>query len=166
MADAFLGEIRLFAGNFAPLGWAFCIGQLLSISGNDALYSLIGTLYGGDGVTNFALPDLRGRVPMHRGGAFSQGDKQGQETVAPTVDQMPVHSHTPQAFAQSGDAADPGSGFWAGPTSSRYSNAAPELPMRSNAIGMAGNGQAHNNMMPFLATSFIICLEGSYPTRD
>ena len=166
MADAYLGEIRMFGGNFAPNGWAFCDGQLLSIQANPALYSLLGTLYGGDGTTNFGLPDLRGRVPVHRGGAFSQGDKQGLETINLTTDQMPPHSHMPQAYAQSGNAADPSNGFWAGPATSRYSSAAPTLAMRSNAIGTAGNGQAHNNMMPFLATSFIICLTGDFPTRD
>lgn len=166
MAEAFLGEIRMFAGNYAPAGWALCNGQTLSISGNEALYSLLGTTYGGDGITNFNLPDLRGRAPMHRSASFPQGGKQGQETINLTIDQMPLHSHAPQAYTQSGNSSAPTNGFWAGPATSRYSSAAPTVTMRSDAIGTAGNGQAHNNMMPFLATSFIICLNGYYPSRD
>ena len=166
MADAYLGEIRMFGGNYAPQGWAFCNGQLLSIQENDVLYSLLGTTYGGDGITNFGLPDLRGRAPMHQGAGFLIAQQVGQEAVTVTIDQMPSHSHIPRAYDQSGNAADPSNGFWAGPATSRYSSAAPSLAMQSNAIGPAGNGQAHNNMMPFLAISFIICLAGYYPTRD
>jgi microcystin-dependent protein len=125
MADAFIGEIRMVGGNYAPYGWALCNGQLLSITENSALYTLIGTMYGGDGISNFRLPDLCGRVPVHRGNGFTQGDKQGQETVSPTVNQMPAHTHLPKAYAESGNSAIPTSGFWAGPTTARYSSAAP-----------------------------------------
>jgi microcystin-dependent protein len=167
MADAYLGEIRMFAGSYAPFGWALCDGQLISIATYSALYSLLGTTYGGDGITTFGLPDLRGRAPMHRSGSFPIGSKQGQETVTLTVDQMPQHSHAPQAYTQSGDATDPTNAVWAAPAASRYSSAAPTLAMHSTAIGTAGTTQAHNNMMPFLTTSFIICLEGGvYPTQS
>src|SRR5512140_3250313 len=137
MADYYLGQILMFAGNFAPAGWALCDGRLLSIQGNDALFSLIGTTYGGDGTTNFALPDLRGRVPVHQGAGFTLGQQQGQETVAVTTEQMPPHSHMPRAYDQSGNAADPNNGCWAGPATPRYSSAAPSIAMHANAIGPA-----------------------------
>ncbi len=165
MADAFVGEIRMFGGNFAPMGWALCDGRLLPIAQYEALFSLIGNTYGGDGVSNFALPDLRGRVPVHQGGGLPLAQKLGTETVTVTVDQMPPHSHIPRAYDQKGNANEPGSGFWAGPPTARYSSAEPSLAMRSTAIASAGNNQAHNNMMPFQAVTFIICLEGDYPTR-
>jgi microcystin-dependent protein len=166
MADYYIGQILMFAGNFAPMGWALCDGRLLSIQENDVLFSLIGTTYGGNGTTNFALPDLRGRVPVHQGENFTLGKQLGQETVAVTTEQMPPHSHMPRAYDQSGNAADPNGAFWAGPTTSRYSSAAPSIAMHANAIGPAGASQGHNNMMPFLAITFIICLQGIYPARD
>ena len=166
MADAYIGEIRMFGGNFAPYGWALCDGTILPIQGNEVLFSLIGNAYGGDGIANFGLPDLRGRVPVHQGGNFTLGQQLGQETVGVTVDQMPPHSHMPRAYDQSGNAADPSGALWAAPATARYSSTAPSLAMNANAIGPTGGSQGHNNMMPFLTINFIICLQGFFPSRD
>jgi microcystin-dependent protein len=167
MADAFVGEIRIFGGTFAPMDWAFCNGQLLSISQYSVLYSLIGTTYGGDGVTTFALPDLRGRVPVHQGNGYTIGQAGGQETVALQADQVPAHTHTVRAKQGDGTANTPAGNVWATvPSLKYYSTAAPNLAMRSGTVGQAGgNGAAHENMMPSRVLNFIICLNGYYPTR-
>lgn len=174
----FIGEIRMFGGNFPPLGWAFCNGSLLLISQNEALYALIGTIYGGDGVNTFALPDLRGRVPLHQGSLagnnYIPGQKAGVESVTLLPANLPLHSHA--AYAST--AAPPVTGSGISLTgASAYVPAAPAKPRLYAAAGAAtvgmagqtiqpsGGNQPHNNMAPFLAISFIIALEGIYPTQ-
>lgn len=172
MAQAYIGEIRLFAGNFAPLDWAFCDGSLLPISQFDTLFALIGTTYGGDGETTFALPDLRGRVPLHQGQGpglqpISMGQTLGSETEMLTAAQMPAHSHALAATsAAANPAAGPG-GLLANASVAMYgTGVAPVTPMAASAIGSAGGAQPHNNMAPSLGLNFIIALVGFFPVRN
>lgn len=172
MSEPFIAEIRIFAGNFAPRGWAFCNGQLLPISQNTALFSLIGTTYGGDGRSTTALPNLQGRAPMHpgRGPGLTDrrlGERGGVETVTLSEAQMPNHSHALQGTRESGDNLNPGNNYlargtamYAPPPSSGVS------PMASNALASVGGSQPHNNLQPFLAINFIIALVGLYPSRS
>ena len=169
MANPFVGEIRMFAGTFAPQGWALCDGSVLSIAQNPALFDLIGTTYGGNGQTTFALPDLRGRVPLHQGPAEVIGQVGGSETVTLQPGNIPVHSH---ALLASTNAVSPG----AGPTGalgtstaaafygSATGNTLPTV-MAANAVTPAGGGQPHQNMAPFLAVNFIISLFGIFPSQ-
>ncbi len=167
MSTPFVGEIRMFAGNFAPAGWAFCDGSLMPISENAVLFQLIGTTYGGDGQTTFALPDLRSRLPVHVGPGFALGQSAGAETVTLTVSQIPAHSHVPQASANVGNQNGPGNGDWANSGSaSMYSNVAPSLTMDPAAVGQAGGSQPHDNMMPFLCVNFILSLFGVFPSQS
>lgn len=166
----FLGEIRQFAGDFVPRGWALCEGQLLSVELNDALFSLLKTQFGGDGETNFALPDLRGRIPLHTGGKdlYPVGSRGGQEEVTLTEAQLPVHTHI--AYASSNatpNTTGPENAFW-GSISSAFSwGAAPgDQLMNADSIKPAGEGHAHENRMPFVTVSYIIALEGLYPNRS
>lgn len=163
MSQAFIGEIRLFAGNFAPVGWAFCDGSLVLIADNEPLFNLIGTTYGGDGTNNFALPDLRGRIPLHMGAGFAQGELAGVESVTLTINQIPSHSHVPLASTNTGSQANPINGVWAASSGGQYSDVAPALPMDPGALGLTGGSQPHDNMPPFLVVSFIIALEGIFP---
>jgi len=171
MSEAYVGEIRAFAGNYAPRDWAMCDGTLLNISENEMLYSLIGTTYGGDGQTTFALPDLRGRVPLHTGTntttgtAYPLAQKAGTETVTLTLPQLPAHTHAVQAQSTGGTTNNPANTVWAGSTVSQYSTNATNSTMNPAAIGIAGGNQPHDNMMPYLPVSFIICLYGLYPTQ-
>jgi microcystin-dependent protein len=173
MSEPFIGEIRMFAGTFAPRGWAFCDGQLLAISQNDALFSLLGTIYGGDGRTTFGLPDLRGRIPVHAGHGPGMSDrilgfKGGSEQVTLTTNQLPLHDHPAQALSKPGDSSNPENRHWAA-TSDKppyYSGSGPDLDMAANALTSAGGNQAHTNMMPFLCIHFIIALIGIYPSRN
>jgi len=169
MAEPFLGEIRMFAGNYAPAGWLFCNGQLLAIAENSALFSLIGTTYGGDGVRNFAVPDLRGRAPLHQGPGYALGANGGSETVAVTAQQLPAHSHGAQG-STAGNAAGPVGNFWStdpGGNVAKYYKVppAPDGQMNASAVGPAGGGQPHQNMQPFLTISYIISLSGIYPSQ-
>lgn len=170
MSEPFLGEIRLFAGNFAPRGWAFCDGQLMSISQNTALFSLIGTTYGGDGVSNFSLPDLRGRAPVHQGPGFVLGQKDGSESVTLLALQAPAHTHAAQGAGAS-NAATPIGNFWStdpGGNIAAYSKVPPppSAQMSAAAFGSAGGGQPHENMQPFLTIGYIIALEGIFPSQS
>ena len=173
MADPFLGEIRAFAGNFAPLGWALCQGQLLPIAQNDALFALIGTTYGGDGQTTFALPNLAGRIPIHQGGGpgltlRSLGEAGGSETVALGVQQLPAHSHAAMGANSGADRISPAAAYWStdpGGNTGAYSTTAGSQ-MASGAIGAAGSGQAHDNTQPFLVLNYIIALEGIFPPQS
>jgi microcystin-dependent protein len=178
MAEPFIGQIIMFGGNFAIRGYALCNGQLLSIAQNTALFSLLGTTFGGDGRTTFGLPDLRGRVPVHMGQGpgltnYSLGQSAGAEQVTLTVNQIPAHTHTATANAVNG----PGNSnvaagnAWAkdlGTQSATYSNAAPTTPMRTGAVTVAaaGGNQPHSNLQPYLCINFLIALEGIYPSRD
>ncbi len=172
MSEPFIAEIRIFAGNFAPRGWAFCDGELLPISENTALFSLIGTTYGGDGRTTTALPDLRGRAPMHPGrgpGLTSRrlGQRVGTETVTLDEAQIPSHPHTARAAtvpAISVGAPTNTSSFATSSAGSAYHTSADLVDMASETLSMTGGGQAHANMQPFLTLNFIIALVGTYPS--
>lgn len=171
MSDQYIGEIRLFSGNYAPQGWAFCDGQLVDINQYTALYTLIGTTYGGDGRTTFALPDLRGRLPIHMGVSstgvsYSIGQKDGVEKVTLTSSQLPNHTHEINAQSAGGASNSPANAFSASGSVNLYSNAAPNNTMNSGAISSAGGNQAHDNMMPFLTLSYIIAVEGLFPSRN
>ena len=171
MSEPFVAEIRIFAGNFAPRGWAFCDGQLLPISQNTALFSLIGTTYGGDGRTTTALPNMEGRAPMHPGRgpgltARRLGQRGGVETVTLTEAQMPNHNHTFYASEEGGDRADPTNRF-IGAESNVYSTSnTTSGQMAEGVLPSAGGSQAHNNLQPFLTMNFIIALVGLYPSRS
>lgn len=174
--EPFIGEVRMFAGNFAPRGWALCDGQLLPISSNTALFSILGTTYGGDGRTSFGLPDLRGRFPMHPGNGpglttRQLGQKSGQETVTLTANQIPSHTHTAvmQADSGVGDSDDPTGKVPARNASSTpvYSDSSTvALDSSAVVVGSGGGGQPHNNMPPFLCVNYIIALQGIFPSRD
>jgi microcystin-dependent protein len=156
----------MFAGNFAPAGWAFCNGQILPISENEVLFQLIGTTYGGDGQETFALPNLQGRIPVHQGTGFTLAQTGGAETVTLTTNQIPAHSHVPQCNSGDGNQQSPGGGVWALPTKGTdYSNVAPGLIMNPAALQPAGGSQPHDNMVPFLAVNFILSLFGIFPTQ-
>src|SRR5437016_6220815 len=166
MSSPFIGEIRMFAGNFAPVGWAFCNGALMAIDQNDALFNLIGTTYGGDGQTTFALPNLQSRVPIHVGPNFALGQSGGVETVTLTTSQIPAHPHVPLCNSNPGNQQGPGGGVWAKPsTGTIYSSTAPSLNMDPSAIGSAGGSQPHDNMIPFLVINFILSLFGVFPSQ-
>ena len=161
--DQFLGEIRVFGGQVAPSGWAFCNGQLLSIGDNISLYNLIGTTYGGDGIMTFALPDLRGRVPIHTGNSYSLGQAGGLEQVTLQPDNLPQHSHAVTATNQGGSDS-PKSAAWGKATANVYATTwGNMLPMSTAGISTTGMGNAHDNMIPFLVVSYIIALAGVYP---
>lgn len=166
MSSPFIGEIRMFGGNFAPQGWAFCDGALIPISENDALFNLIGTTYGGDGQETFALPDLRSRVPIHSGAGYVLGQAAGTETVTLTVNQLPAHSHVPQAQTNQGSLSNPGGAVWATSTLNEFSAAAPAGNMNAAALGSSGGSQPHDNMVPFLAVNFILSLFGIFPSQS
>jgi microcystin-dependent protein len=171
MSEPFVAEIRIFAGNFAPRGWAFCNGQLLPISQNTALFSLIGTTYGGDGRTTTALPNLQGRAPMHPGsgpGLTSRrlGQRGGSETVTLTEAQMANHTHTMRASTENADLQGPGNNNRALARAVVYHAPTNLMPMASPALPSAGGNQPHGNMEPYLALSYIIALVGLYPSRS
>lgn len=175
MSEPFIAEIRIFAGNFAPRSWAFCDGQLLPISNNTALFSLIGTTYGGDGRTTTALPNLQGRAPMHPGRgpgltARRLGEKVGVETVTLTEAQIPSHSHTARAATQGADPIAPSnttSMARSGGGSAYQSNTSANLvDLASETLATTGGGQAHDNVQPYLTLNFIIALQGLYPSRS
>jgi microcystin-dependent protein len=157
----------MFGGNFAPAGWAFCNGALMPISENDALFNLIGTTYGGDGQSTFALPNLQSRIPIHAGPGFVQGQTGGAETVTLTTNQIPSHSHVLTCNSAAGTQAGPGNGLWAStsPSLNQYSTNAPTLNMDPAAIGQTGGNQPHDNMAPFLAVNFILSLFGIFPSQ-
>jgi microcystin-dependent protein len=165
MSNPFIGEIRMFAGNFAPVGWAFCNGALQPIDQNSALFNLIGTTYGGDGQTTFALPNLQSRVPVHVGPSFSLGQTGGEETVTLTTSQMPTHSHLPQsASTTAGGQVTPGANVWAASPSYNEYGLPVDTPMNANALGAIGGSQPHDNMVPFLVINFILSLFGIFPS--
>jgi microcystin-dependent protein len=165
MSSPFIGEIRMFGGNFAPVGWAFCDGALMAIDQNDALFNLIGTTYGGDGQTTFALPNRGSRVPVHVGPGFALGQSGGTETVTLTTSQIPAHSHVPQGNSSVGTQSNPANGLWAQSTLGQFSSATPTLGMAPVALGSSGGSQPHDHMMPFLAVNFILSLFGIFPSQ-
>ena len=166
MAQPYVGEIRIFAGNFAPAGWMFCEGQLLPISENETLFNLIGTTYGGDGQSTFALPDLRGRIPLHQGSGFTLAETGGVETVTLTVSQIPAHSHAFLATSGLSNATNPSGDVLAQSlTVSFYNSATPNSAMAAGATGLVGGSQPHNNFQPYLCLDFIISLFGIFPSQ-
>jgi microcystin-dependent protein len=168
--DRFLGSLSLVPYNFEPRGSAFCNGQLLAISQNQALFSLLGTQYGGNGITTFALPDLRGRIPIGQGQGpgltpRSMGERGGEEFVTLTVAQMPAHNHIPVASSSPGNTVSPA--FWApGPRMLLYSAATSLVPMHPAALANAGSNQPHDNIKPYLALNYVIWLQGIFPSRN
>lgn len=171
MANPYVGEIRLFAGNFAPLGWAFCNGSILPISGNETLFNLIGTTYGGDGQQTFALPDLRGRVPVHQGTGpglpnVAIGQMMGRETVTLNTAQMPAHNHLVTATSAAANPAAGPRGVLANASAAMYGSlVVPTTPMAAGAVSSAGGTQPHDNMAPSLGLNFIISVFGIFPSR-
>jgi microcystin-dependent protein len=174
MSEPFVGEIKMFAGNFAPRGWAFCDGQLLAVSSNDALFSLLGTIYGGDGRTTFGLPDMRSRIPIHAGTGpgLSQrrlGVKVGNESVTLTPNQIPAHTHALGANTQPGTSGNASEALPAQATVGVYlesPNPLSILELNADSITDAGQSNAHGNIMPYLCVNFIIALFGVYPSRQ
>lgn len=178
----FIGELRMFGGNFAPRGWALCAGQLLSIAQNDTLYALIGTTYGGDGVTTFGLPDLRGRIPVGQGqgqglGTYVMGQQAGTETVTLSTLQIPQHNHGAIASLDPGSVPSPGNTVLPGVPANAINaklyvvqsqgQAPPTIvAMSAQAVGMDGGSQPHDNVMPSLCVNYIIALEGIFPSRN
>lgn len=169
MSTPYVGEIRLFAGNFAPVGWMLCQGQLLSIADNDVLFQLIGTTYGGDGQTSFSLPDLRGRVPVHQGqgpgtSPRTIGEVSGTETVTLLAAQMPVHTHALHASSAAASGSTPGGALLAATTVASYDTNPATTAMAASAVGSTGAAQPHDNMAPTLALNYIISLFGVFPS--
>ncbi|MBX7220294.1 MAG: tail fiber protein [Blastocatellia bacterium] len=168
MATPFIGEIKMFGGNFAPLGYAFCDGALLAISQNDTLFIILGTTFGGDGQTTFGLPDFRGRVPIHAGqgpglSAYPLGQKAGAETVTLAAGQIPAHTHSFSASTADATSNTPTTNV---PAAGGSYATTPGTTMNAAMVGTAGGGQAHENRMPFLTVTFVIALQGIFPTRN
>ena len=174
MGSPFVGEIRMFGGNFPPNGWAICAGQLMPISENEVLFQLIGTTYGGDGQSTFALPNLMGRVPVHQGTnpqtgrTFVMGELAGAENVTLTINQIPVHTHALQANVGGAGALSPAGMFIAGGTSGPnwFAASSASVSLAPNALAVQGGSQPHDNMIPFLAINFIISLFGIFPSQN
>lgn len=172
MSQPYIGEIRMFAGNFAPAGWMFCDGQLLPISENDALFSLIGTIYGGDGQETFALPNLQSRIPIHAGTGpsgqtYTLAEMAGTEQETLTTQQIPSHTHTLLASTDLASGGNPGTKVYARSTSFDYLVAdEPFAPMAAQAISPVGGSQPHENCQPFLCVNYIISLFGIFPTQS
>jgi microcystin-dependent protein len=170
MGQPYVGEIRMFAGNFAPAGWALCQGQTMAIAENDTLFQLIGTTYGGDGQETFNLPDLQSRMPIHMGTApsgttYQIGEAAGVETVTLTTQQIPNHTHAMMASQDNGTQSNPGGNVVAqDPSVKLYRVMAPSANLNASAVGPAGGSQPHDNMQPFLVINFIISLYGVYPS--
>ena len=171
MADPFLGDIKMFGGNFNPRGFAFCDGQLLPISQNSALFSLLGTMYGGDGRVTFGLPELRGRLPIHEGQGpglpnFNQGSKAGSETATISENEMPAHGHTPQVSSDPSSSPFPVDRVPAAAPVNPFSAAAPDTDLAPAIDATTEGGAPHNNVMPFLCINFIVALTGLFPSRN
>jgi microcystin-dependent protein len=166
MAQPYVGEIRMFAGNFPPAGWEFCEGQLISISENETLFQLIGTTYGGDGESTFGLPDLRGRIPIHQGNGFMLSDKDGAEDVTLTVNEIPAHSHLMQASGNVANTSLPANAVLAASSQVRAFFGEPpgNQTMDNSMLIPVGGSQPHSNMQPYLCINFIISMFGIFPS--
>jgi microcystin-dependent protein len=165
VATPYLSEIRIMAFGFAPKGWALCNGQLLPINQNQALFSLLGTTYGGDGRTTFGLPNFQGRVPVHRGNGFVQGQSGGEQAHTLVVGEEPVHTHTAVGTVTGGDAPIP-TGNYLGGADNMYAPLANPTTLHPSTIGNAGASQPHENMQPYLVLSFCIALQGVFPSQN
>jgi microcystin-dependent protein len=166
MSEAFLAEIRIVSFNFAPRGWAFCDGQILPINQNQSLYSLLGTVYGGDGRTTFALPDMRGRTPIHVGDNHAQGQKLGEHTHTLSIAETPQHNHVASNTSVAADNTDPAGRLFARRAGTYQPSDSNDVTMRADNLANAARGQAHNNMQPYLAVNFCIALQGLYPSPN
>ena len=172
MAEPFLSEIRIFSFNFPPKGWAFCNGQLLPINQNQALFSLLGTTYGGNGQTNFALPNLRGRASIHEGSGFTLGQAGGQSAHTVTMSEMPTHTHFQNSNMCIGGnninatLGDPTSNYWANNGKAQYATNTLDQVMHPSAVTNVGGSQPHNNMQPYLVLNFCIALQGIFPSPN
>jgi microcystin-dependent protein len=165
MAQPYVGEIRIFAGNFAPAGWMFCEGQLLPISENETLFQLIGTTYGGDGESTFALPDLRGRLPIHQGNGFVLAEAGGAEEITLTVQQIPAHGHPLLAASAIANDPNPQNNVLAESSAvSLYQAGSPTTAMATSSVGSVGGSQSHTNFQPYLCVDFVISLFGIFPS--
>jgi len=165
MGNPYVGEIRLFAGNFAPAGWAFCDGQLLPISENETLFNLIGTTYGGDGQSTFALPDLRGRVPLHQGNGVILAEQGGAESVTLTIAQIPAHAHGFMASSAPANSPNPGGHVLAETlTTTPYYSGPPAVALAPASVLNSGGSQPHDNLQPYLCLNYIISLFGIFPS--
>jgi microcystin-dependent protein len=164
MAEPFLSEIRIMSFVFAPKGWALCNGQLLPINQNQALFSLLGTTFGGNGQTNFALPDLRGQVPIHVGGGHTLGEKGGEQAHTLSIAEMPTHTHVLNASSAQGTLSDPTNATISKSTQNAYGAANNLAAMNAGVVTATGGSQAHLNMQPFLTLSFCIALQGIFPS--
>ena len=166
MSEPFLAEIRMFGFNFAPRGWAWCDGQILPINQNQSLYSLLGTTYGGDGKSDFALPDLRGRVPVHVSGSFSPGARSGEEAHTLSANEIPPHTHQVKASNLPPNRESLEDNVWTSQSVNQYTNASPDATLKNDRVAATGGGQAHNNMQPFQVIAFAIALQGVFPPRN
>ncbi len=167
MAEPFLSEIRIFSFNFPPKGWAFCNGQFLPINQNQALFALLGTTYGGNGQTTFALPNLQGQVPIHKGDGHTLGERAGSSAVTITQQQMPQHVHFLQGTSvDTGNVATVGNALLATSGNTIYGNAASLVPAAPSSVSTVGGSQPHNNMMPYLVLNFCIALQGIFPSPN
>jgi microcystin-dependent protein len=165
MAEPFIGELRCVGFNFPPKGWALCNGQLLQISQNQALFSILGTTYGGDGRTTFGLPNLQGSTPIHTGSGFPLGQKAGEANHSLLISEIPQHSHLPNGSTGNSDASTPAGHFWGSNGLSSYSPTNPSVAI-PNAIANNGGGQAHPNTQPYLVINIIIALQGIFPSQN
>ena len=172
MSEPFLSEIRIFSFNFAPKGWALCNGQLLPINQNQALFSLLGTTYGGNGQTNFALPNVQGRSQLHTGNGFTLGQAGGQSAHTVTISELPTHTHFLSANQAAGGAAvnatqgNANTKYYANSGKQTWNTAAPNAAMHPSAVSNVGGSQPHNNMMPYLVLNFCIALQGIFPSQN
>lgn len=167
MGTPFLGEIKIIGWNFAPQGWAFCNGQFLPINQNQALFSLFGTMYGGNGQTTFALPDFRGRIPLHIGAGFIQGQRGGETTHTLTIQEFPTHIHQAVGSTNVASIFNPEDASWGqNATNFAYSNQTPNATMNPACVSGGGGSQPHENMPPYLVLNFIVALIGVFPSRN
>ena len=166
MSEPFLGEVRMTSWGFAATGWALCNGQTMQISQNQALFSLLGTMYGGDGITTFNLPDLRSRLPIHRSPQNTQGTGAGEETHTLMSSEISMHTHSVYGSTNAADQGSPQDAFWAGQTGQSPFAGTGNTELWAGAITNVGNSQPHDNMAPFLTISFMIALTGIYPSRN
>ena len=169
MSEPFLGEIKIISWNFPPKGWAFCNGQLLPINQNQALFSILGTTYGGDGRVNFGLPNLQGRAPIHVGNGIVLGEQGGESTHTLNISELPAHTHTPTGSGNSPSAPGPAGNLWATQTTNPYlgtANSGPNAAMNPACITPTGGNQPHENMSPYLVLNFVIALQGIFPSQN
>ena len=165
MSAPFIGEVRMIAFNFPPKGWAFCNGQILAINQNQALFSVLGTTYGGNGQTTFGLPDLQARSPVHVGNGVSLGEKSGEAAHTLTVAEMAAHTHTCQGNTTAANTGTAAGNDWGAQAANPFFNT-PNTPMGPSAVSMTGGSQPHNNMQPYLVINFVIALVGIFPSQN